>query len=111
MRYDDPEVRAYKLNVERNNGRAAMMGITGCLIRELLGVDALYPTGGFDGAAPPLIDAETPSPTSRRSSRRLSWPRSPVPAAAWDAGGDDPGAGSVAALARCARPSPLWCPL
>ena len=60
VRYDDPEVRAYKLNVERNNGRAAMMGITGCLIHELLGVDALYPTGGFDGAAPPpLIDAET----------------------------------------------------
>ena len=60
VRYDDPEVKAYKLNVERQNGRAAMMGITGCLIHELLGVDALYPTGGYDGAAPPpLIDAET----------------------------------------------------
>ena len=60
VRYDDPEVRAYKLNVERNNGRAAMMGITGCLVHELLGVDALYPTGGWEGAAPtPIIDAET----------------------------------------------------
>merc|ERR1719440_1646472 len=60
VRYDDPEIKAYKLNVERQNGRAAMLGITGCLIHELLGVDALYPTGGFDGAAPPpLIDAET----------------------------------------------------
>ena len=60
VRYDDPEVRAYKLNVERNNGRAAMMGITGCLVHELLGVDALFPTGGFDGAAPePIIDAAT----------------------------------------------------
>jgi len=60
VRYDDPEVKAYKLNVERQNGRAAMMGITGCLVHELLGVDALYPTGGFDGAAPaPFIDAET----------------------------------------------------
>ena len=60
VRYDDPEVKAYKLNVERQNGRAAMLGITGCLIHELLGVDALYPTGGFDGAAPPpFVDAET----------------------------------------------------
>ena len=60
VRYDDPEVRAYKLNVERQNGRAAMMGITGCLVHELLGVDALYPIGGYDGAAPePIIDAET----------------------------------------------------
>merc|ERR1712083_711839 len=30
-------------------GRAAMLGITGCLIHELLGVDALYPTGGLGG--------------------------------------------------------------
>ena len=60
VRYDDPEVKAYKLNVERQNGRAAMPGITGCLVHELLGVDALYPTGGFGGDAPaPLIDAET----------------------------------------------------
>jgi len=54
-RYDDPELRAFKLNAERNNGRAAMLGVTGCLIHELLGVDALYPTGGLGGAAPPAI--------------------------------------------------------
>jgi len=60
VRYDDPEVKAFKLNVERQNGRAAMMGITGCLIHELLGVDALFPIGGYDGAAPnPIIDGET----------------------------------------------------
>merc|ERR1711966_410567 len=53
VRYDDPEVKTFKLNAERQNGRAAMLGITGCLLHELLGVDALYPTGGLGGAAPP----------------------------------------------------------
>ena len=55
VRYDDPETKTFKLNAERQNGRAAMMGITGCLVHELLGVDALYPTGGMGGAAPPAI--------------------------------------------------------
>merc|ERR1711988_1062070 len=55
VRYDDPETKTFKLNAERQNGRAAMLGITGCLIHELLGVDALYPTGGMAGAAPPTI--------------------------------------------------------
>merc|ERR1712134_6418 len=57
VRYDDAEVRTFKLNAERQDGRAAMLGITGCLIHELLGVDALYPTGGLGGAAPPPIIA------------------------------------------------------
>merc|ERR1712087_320839 len=38
VRYDDPETKTFKLNAERQNGRAAMLGITGCLIHELLGV-------------------------------------------------------------------------
>ena len=60
VRYDDEGEKAYKLNVERQNGRAAMLGITGCLVHELLGVDALYPTGGFGGEAPePIIDSLT----------------------------------------------------
>ena len=54
-RYADPAEKVFKLNAERNNGRAAMLGITGCLVHELLGVDALYPTGGLGGAAPPAI--------------------------------------------------------
>jgi len=55
VRYDDPEVKTFKLNAERQNGRAAMMGITGCLLHELVGVDALYPTGGMGNGAPPAI--------------------------------------------------------
>ena len=58
VRYEDVpgfSGKEFKLNAERNNGRAAMLGITGCLIHELLGVDALYPTGGMEGAAPPTI--------------------------------------------------------
>ena len=55
VRYDDPETKTFKLNVERQNGRAAMLGITGCILHELLGVDALYPTGGMGGAAPPTV--------------------------------------------------------
>jgi hypothetical protein len=43
IRYDDPEVKKFKLNAERNNGRAAMMGITGMMIHNGLGVDALFP--------------------------------------------------------------------
>ncbi len=60
IRYPDEGERIYKLNVERQNGRGAMMGITGCILHELLGVDALYPTGGWGGAAPdPIVDAAT----------------------------------------------------
>jgi len=58
VRYDDEGEKIYKLNVERQNGRAAMLGITGCLVHELLGVDAFFPIGGADGPTA-FIDAET----------------------------------------------------
>ena len=43
IRYDDPEVKKFKLNAERNNGRAAMMGIIGMMTHNALGVDSLFP--------------------------------------------------------------------
>merc|ERR1719443_1114181 len=43
IRYSDPEVKKFKLNVERNNGRAAMMGIIGMMIHNALGVSSLFP--------------------------------------------------------------------
>ena len=40
--------------MERQNGLAAMLGIKGSVIHELLGDDKLYPTGGL-GRVTPII--------------------------------------------------------
>merc|ERR1740129_1548526 len=45
VRYDDKDVRAFKLNVERQNGRAAMMGIIGMIIHEALTGNPVFPIG------------------------------------------------------------------
>jgi len=43
VRYEDPEVKFFKLNAERNNGRAAMMGIIGMMVHESLTGNPIYP--------------------------------------------------------------------
>ena len=43
VRYSDPAVKNFKLNAERNNGRAAMMGIAGMTIHEALTGNPVWP--------------------------------------------------------------------
>merc|ERR1712195_242482 len=50
VRYDDEGEKAYKMGVERQNGRGAMLGITGCLIHELLRVVPLVRLDANAGA-------------------------------------------------------------
>merc|ERR1719232_745246 len=45
VRYADKDVREFKLNAERQNGRAAMMGITGMIIHEALTGNPIFPIG------------------------------------------------------------------
>ena len=45
VRYSDPLVKEFKLNAERNNGRAAMMGIIGMMIHENLTGNPIWPLG------------------------------------------------------------------
>ena len=58
MRYSDPAVKEYKLNAERNNGRAAMMGIIGMMIHEGLTGNPIWPID-YEPGHFPLIPLET----------------------------------------------------
>jgi len=50
VRYKDPAVKEFKLNAERNNGRAAMMGIIGMMIHESLTGNPIWPLTFVDKA-------------------------------------------------------------
>ena len=54
VRYDDPAVKEFKLNAERNNGRAAMMGIYGMMIHEGLTGNPIWPITYEPGHFPML---------------------------------------------------------
>ena len=54
VRYSDPAVKEFKLNAERNNGRAAMMGIYGMMIHEGLTGNPIWPITYEPGHFPML---------------------------------------------------------
>jgi len=54
VRYSNPAVRNFKLNAERNNGRAAMMGIYGMMIHEGLTGNPIWPIEYVPGKFPLL---------------------------------------------------------
>merc|ERR1719337_738781 len=61
VRYDDVPGftgKQWKLNAERNNGRAAMMGIIGCMIHEGLTGNPIWPID-YEPGHFPLIPLET----------------------------------------------------
>ena len=55
VRYSDPAVKEYKLNAERNNGRAAMMGIIGMMIHESLTGNPIWPIDYVPGKFPLIV--------------------------------------------------------
>ena len=55
VRYSDPAVKEFKLNAERNNGRAAMMGIIGMMIHEGLTGNPIWPIDYVPGKFPLIV--------------------------------------------------------
>jgi len=59
VRYSDPAVKEFKLNAERNNGRAAMMGITGMVIHEALTGNPIWPIDYEPGKFPLIVGLDS----------------------------------------------------
>jgi len=78
IRYADPEVKKFKLNAERNNGRAAMMGITGMITHNLLvGMPRHLSVGGRPRSSTAAFPCWRQWATSRQSWLASSPVRSP----------------------------------